>query len=251
MNFLKYSANGNDFILLPYPASIPSKEAVKDSCDRHFGIGADGMLILENGNPEPRMRIFNADGNEADMCANGLRIAFTYLSNQKRELKLRTRNGLYSAELVNGKIRVEMSEIHDAGAISIDPAPFQRSYFVSTGVPHIVLLAASVAVENFNEIVLPFRNYPGLRTGANVNLVEVPNTTEQSAIVRTFERGVEGETLSCGTGLTASALALREWFGWMGHIHLRSRGGDHVIDLGEKVTFSGDVKLCFSGEIKL
>ncbi len=251
MNFLKYTANGNDFILLHNPDSLPVEAEIARLCDRHFGVGADGMLVLSSHEESHRMRIFNSDGREADMCANGLRIAFTYLNRLgEGELRLSTKNGFYSARMIEGRATVEMTEITDEDMYHIEAPGFLRSYYVSTGVPHIVLLTESVSVADFKKTVLPYRHHPELKNGANVNLVEVPTETEQFAIVRTFERGVEGETLSCGTGMTATALALRHWFHWKDQIRLRSKGGDHLVELGEKVYYSGDVQLCFEGKIE-
>jgi diaminopimelate epimerase len=252
MKFSKYSANGNDFILLNDPQPIPSSEEIRQICDRHFGIGADGVLILIRSAVIPMMKIFNSDGNEADMCANGLRIAFTHLENEGvKDLKLSTKNSSYTANLIDGRVTVEMTEVRDHDLFKINAPEFKRSFYVSTGVPHIVLLADSVGIENFTQAVKPFRYYPGLKDGANVNLVEIPSEKSNFALVRTFERGVEDETLSCGTGLTASALALGHWFDWKGHIKLRTKGGDHTVNLGEKIYYSGDVKFCFHGELDL
>lgn len=250
MNFLKFSANGNDFILLPSPHRIPSAEEIRQLCDRHFGIGADGILVLIEASGKAEMKIFNSDGMEADMCANGLRIAFTFLHDQgAKDLKLSTKNSTYSAKVIDGKITVEMTEILDIDEKKIEAPGFLRSFYVSTGVPHIVLLTKSISVEDFSETVRPYRHYLGLPAGANVNLVEVPSESDQFALVRTFERGVEAETLSCGTGITASALALKQWFNWYGKIQIRTKGGDHTVNLGEKIFYSGEVKLCFRGEI--
>lgn len=250
MNFFKYSANGNDFILLVNPELIPSHQKIQHLCSRHFGIGADGVLILTHGLNGIRMRIFNSDGHEADMCANGLRIAFTHLHGLGEPLELSTRNGFYSAQKADGKIKVEMTEIAEKNFVSIDAPGFLRSFYVSTGVPHIVLLTQSVSVPNFRDVILPYRHHPLLPKGANVNLVEILSEERKIAKIRTFERGVEDETLSCGTGLTASALALNHWFQWEGDIQLQTRGGEHLITLGEKVFFSGDVTFCFQGEIE-
>lgn len=247
ISFHKYSANGNDFILFVDQGVTPGSAWVQELCHRYFGIGADGVLTLETATAMPKMRIYNSDGAEADMCANGLRIAFSHLASLGKELRLQTRNGTYSASKENGRIVVEMSEIRGIDSVAIKAPGFARSFFVNTGVPHIVLEVASVDVEGFTDLVRPFRYYPGLKAGANVNIVATVG--EQKAEVRTFERGVEGETLSCGTGLTATALALRNWYDWKGDFCLRTRGGDHLIRLGEKVYFSGDVKLSFHGEV--
>lgn len=249
MKFYKYSANGNDFILFISPSRIPSEKEMRQICDRHFGIGGDGVLILTPAKDSTQMRIFNSDGREADMCANGLRSAFTYLRSLNKDLKISTKNGIYFANVVNGKIQVEMTEIRDPGSIKIEAPGFLNSYYVSTGVPHILLLTKSLDVENFGNIIRPYRHFPGLPAGANVNLIEIPDSSNKMARVRTFERGVEAETLSCGTGLTASALALQHWFGWEGKISLQTKGGDHVVEIGEKVYFSGEVHLSFVGEV--
>jgi diaminopimelate epimerase len=255
MNFSKYSGNGNDFIILDHPDVIPNSQQIQKMCDRNFGIGADGVLIYTS---EPhldgRMRIFNADGGEAEMCANGLRCLFTYLDGQattkKQRYTLATMNGVYSACKRDHKFAVEMCEVKDKNLAVIPPHPFEKAFTVNTGVPHLIFLGKKIRELDFIQTVRPFRYHPNFPKGTNVSLVEVL-PEEKSAYVRTYERGVEDETFSCGTGLTASALALSHWLGWQGDITLFTKGGKQMVQVGDHILYSGEVTFCFKGAYPL
>ena len=142
-----------------------------------------------------------------------------------------------------------MAEIKDENAYDFSGLhPFEKSFYVNTGVPHLVFLAQNVKDLDIRKVAPLYRSHSSLPNGANVSFVEMTKDNFQTAYVRTFERGVEDETYSCGTGLTATALAFRFWFGWKGDIHLFNKGGEQKVEVGEKVFYSGDVKFCFSGE---
>lgn len=252
MKFYKYSANGNDFVVFDHPSRTFTASEIQRICDRHFGVGADGVLILEaSQKASGRMRIFNADGGEAEMCANGLRCLFTHLRqhHSSQQLTLETMNGLYEAFDREGSLAVEMSEIRDQGRYQLSTPDFEASYYVNTGVPHFLLLGKDIRGLNLDGVVKPYRHHPDFPGGANIDLVEILSTDKQEVWVRTFERGVEGETLSCGTGITATALALREWLGWKGVITMHTRGGRQQVELGERILYSGEVICCFSGDL--
>lgn len=256
MIFSKYSANGNDFIIVKDPERDLSAFIIEKMCDRHFGIGADGVLyLLKSDKADARMRIFNSDGREAEMCANGLRALVHYwdsLQNVKKpSYKIETMNGIYEVFCTNGKVQIEMSEISQE---NLYPAPelhsFEKSFFINTGVPHLVLLGTNkdIAIKELGSKYRFHKNFP---KGTNVNFVEVKSGDTQEAYVRTYERGVEDETFSCGTGLTATALALSHWFGWKGLIKLSNKGGNQEVLVGDKVFYSGEITFCFQGEYSL
>lgn len=254
--FHKYSANGNDFIILDHPPVIPSPTRIQQLCHRLFGIGADGVLILSSEfEVDGRMQIFNADGGEAEMCANGLRCLFTYLDHQlmdkKESYRLATMNGIYGGFRQGESFAVEMSELKDKNKFTSPFNEFARSFYINTGVPQLVFLCSQIEQLSIKEVARKYRYHPTFPQGTNVNFVEIIPDQFQAALVRTYERGVEDETYSCGTGLTATSLALVEWLGWQGKIKLTSKGGEHLLQVGEKVFLSGDVSFCFQGEVIL
>lgn len=255
MEFSKYSGNGNDFIILDHPAKLPTSSQIQKMCDRQFGIGADGVLIyLSEPDLDGRMRIFNADGGEAEMCANGLRCLFTYLDEKAQTKKtsytLATMNGEYTARKLNNKFAIEMSEIKEQNLSTVPAHPFEKAFTINTGVPHLVFLGKNIKDLDIVLTVRPFRYHPNFPNGTNVSLVELL-PEKQSAYVRTYERGVEDETFSCGTGLTASALALSHWLSWQGEITLFTKGGKQHVQVGDKILYSGEVLFCFKGEYPL
>lgn len=257
VKFVKYSGNGNDFIILDHPQLSLTPEMVQKLCRRHFGVGADGVLTLTSAPGfDGEMRIFNADGGEAEMCGNGLRCLATFLddsqSKKKESYQIKTMNGSYTVVKKNGSFAIEMSEIKDKNLYDLsDFKEFEKSFFINTGVPHLIFLSQEIKKLDMKVVAPKYRydsRFPG---GSNVSLVEVMDNDKQIAYVRTYERGVEDETYSCGTGLTASALALSEWLGWKGDITLVNLGGKQSVSLGEKILYSGEVTRAFIGEVEL
>jgi diaminopimelate epimerase len=252
--FFKYSANGNDFILLDNPSGLLLPQTIERMCDRHFGIGADGVLVLnKSAVADARMQIFNADGGEAEMCGNGLRCLVTYFDSIQQQPKdiytIQTMNHIYQTYRVDKTFALGMNEISDQQLMNLpELKAYARNFFVNTGVPHLVLLTPKVDEIDVKRQGAEYRYHPAFAKGANINFLEVLDQARPEVRVRTYERGVEDETFSCGTGLTACALALQQWFGWSGSIVLRTKGGRHVMELGEQLLFSGEVTFCFKGE---
>ncbi len=257
LKFSKYSGNGNDFVILDNPAVKLEPSLISKLCDRHFGVGADGVLVLqEEKDADGRMRIYNADGGEAEMCANGLRCLVTYIDEKAQKKKdtylIKTMNSQYRVTREDGAFAIEMSEIKDKNLYDLSTFhEFDRSYFVNTGVPHLVFSAKKVKDLDLKAVAPRYRHHSIFPNGSNVSFLEVDEAQPQTAYVRTFERGVEDETHSCGTGLTAAALALNFWLDWKGKITLRTLGGTQIVKLAETVTYSGEVTLCFHGEFPL
>jgi diaminopimelate epimerase len=257
LSFVKYSGNGNDFVILDHPKALPSRATVERLCSRHFGVGADGVLVLSDSSvADARMQIFNADGGEAEMCANGLRCLVTYwdsIAAKKKDLYLiQTMNSVYPVVRKGKTFALEMSEIKDQNIFDLSAfTEFEKKFYVNTGVPHLVLLTDDAKKIDLKKIAPFYRYHPLFSKGVNVSLVEVVGRAQQLAYVRTYERGVEDETHSCGTGLTATALALKHWLGWQGDIKLETLGGEQIVSLSDKVLYSGEVTFCFKGEIEL
>jgi diaminopimelate epimerase len=255
LSFYKYSGNGNDFIIMD---ETPLEEKVlAQLCDRHFGIGADGVLMMgSSSRGDTKMRIFNADGKEAEMCGNGLRCVASHLDAmapvKKDSYLIETMNAVYPVLRKNTSFALEMSEIKDQNIYDLSSFKgYSNSFFINTGVPHLVFLCNEAKKVDIKKEGAFYRFHSMFPNGTNVNFVEVMDTSSQSAYVRTYERGVEDETFSCGTGLTASALALSHWLGWKGNIHLKNKGGNQIVSIGDKIFFSGEVLFCFKGEVEV
>jgi len=255
--FVKYSGNGNDFIIINQPGLNLDSSLVKRLCDRHFGIGADGILAIgPSQTADIRMQIYNADGGEAEMCGNGLRCLVTFIDSISKEKKdkysVQTMNTIYQVIRSNGAFAIEMSEIKDKDLYDLSVfRQFEKRFFVNTGVPHLVFLTKHARKIDIKQTAPQFRNHPMFPKGTNVSFVELLDSEKQLAYSRTYERGVEDETLSCGTGLTAVGLALSEWYGWKGEIHLQTLGGNQTVKIADKVLYSGEVTFCFRGDFEI
>jgi diaminopimelate epimerase len=254
--FVKYSGNGNDFIILSDETKL-SPQAIEKLCDRNFGIGADGVITLgKSTKGDAQMRIYNADGGEAEMCGNGVRCLATYLDSisptKKDTYLIETMNAVYPIMRKGKTFALEMTEIKDKNLHDLSIFhDYQKSFFINTGVPHLVFLTNDAKRIEIKLQGPKYRFHPMFPKGTNVTFVQVLDEKTQTAYARTYERGVEDETFSCGTGLTATALALSEWLGWKGEINLKTKGGSQVVSLTDKVLYSGEVFECFKGEVEL
>jgi diaminopimelate epimerase len=219
IHFYKMTGTGNDFILIDNRTRIIDADHCRDfvrrACRHKVSVGADGMILIEN-DPEAdfRWRFFNADGSEAEMCGNGARCAarFAYLTGivDKPGMTFRTLAGIISAELLDMKVKVQMPLPHSL-CLDIDLDAEGRSFHLdslNSGVPHAVCL-----LKDENELEgtdvrrwgNPLRHHLHFQpAGTNVNFVCIDDA--HHIRVRTYERGVEGETLACGTGSIASVL---------------------------------------------
>jgi diaminopimelate epimerase len=227
--FHKFHGSGNDFIMIDdrnrsFPAD---SETIRQMCDRHFGIGADGLILLRlREGVDFDMIYFNSDGEESTMCGNGGRCiaAFAdFLSLAGREMRFQAADGIHVAEITGAQgnqwnVRLRMSDVNSLTATSTE-------YRLDTGSPHLVLFRKDVASLHVREEGHLIRYSDRFKSeGININFVQ---STDNELFVRTYERGVESETLSCGTGVTASALA---WAHKSGHpggtLNVRTSGGN-------------------------
>jgi diaminopimelate epimerase len=252
ISFYKYQGTGNDFVMIDNRIDCFPKndiEFVKKLCDRRFGIGADGLILLEE-HPllDFRMVYYNADGNLSSMCGNGGRCIVKFakqLGIIGDYTKFEAVDGLHEATIIEGQVLLRMNDVKNI-IISEDHT------FLNTGSPHHVEL-----VENLKEFDVKI-NGASLRhtiygtDGANVNFVE--QTGENIFSVRTYERGVEDETLSCGTGVTAVALSLFETrVVDYNRVTLRTLGGilkvrfDHSNGIYSNVYLEGPASFVFKG----
>ncbi|MEI8364900.1 MAG: diaminopimelate epimerase [Parachlamydiaceae bacterium] len=243
ISFAKYSGCGNDFIVVDNRQInlAPHPEMVARLCHRQRGIGADGVIFLETSSSASfRMRIFNADGSEAEMCGNGIRCLAHFIHSTSDPVvstfTIQTMHQEMHVVVNDNIVTVVMpppTEAIRVQDIYVDEARFFL-HTVDTGVPHVILF-----VEDINQSEL-FTVAPRIRfhqdfypRGTNVNFAQVlPNKT---VAVRTYERGVEQETLACGTGAVAVALAAAAAYGIPAPITIRTRSGDCL-----SIDFQGD-----------
>ncbi len=268
--FTKLQGNGNDFILIDESQQEIIPEEMKGGfaalyCDRRFGIGADGVLFLQaSDKADVRMRLFQPDESEAAMCGNGIRCLAKYAHDAGYAKES------CSVETGAGVVPVTMRYADDEFTATITmPTPaFERSaipavgngeyreeirgftvYAANTGVPHAVIFVKEIGAVDIAAVGPAIRNHPTFPEGANVNFVE--EAGNDTLRIRTFERGVEAETFSCGTGATASA-AVAHHLGNVGEtVRVETKGGPLIIRFGEAVTMEGPAETVFSGVIPL
>ena len=269
--FVKLQGNGNDFILIDEIEGELIPEEMKPKfaslyTDRRFGIGGDGVLFLAKGEKVPmKMRIFNPDESEADMCGNGIRCLAKYIVDKgysKDSFAIETRAGVIQ---VNAKYdqeeefmatigmpvpRFDRKDIPATGEGDYKEEILENTvYAVNTGVPHAVIFVDEVGAVEIEEVAPAIRNHHTFPQGANVNFVEKKG--ENHLHIRTYERGVEAETLSCGTGAMASAAVARK-LGMVGDtVQVETVGGPLVVRLGEKNEMEGPARTVFTGSLEL
>ena len=253
VNFFKYQATGNDFVIINNLNSFFNKNDTKliaRLCDRRFGIGADGLILLESSSDfDFKMIYFNADGRESSMCGNGGRciVAFARRLGMINDTTIFTAvDGPHEAKIEASQISLKMQDVksikNKAGGIILD-----------TGSPHYVSMCKDLDNLNVQIEGAKIRNAsPFLEDGINVNFVD-PIDSENFAI-RTYERGVEGETLSCGTGATAVAIAMHASQKTNSNcITLQTQGGDLEVQFRSKeasyvdIWLRGSVRYVYEG----
>lgn len=253
--FYKYQGTGNDFIIIDNRHDIFDKnntKLVKQLCDRRFGIGADGLILLENHEGvDFKMVYYNSDGNESTMCGNGGRclVAFAkeigVIDNEATFLAI---DGIHHAKIEGDIVKLQMQ---DVSSIEV----FNNHVFLDTGSPHHVEVRENIDKIDIKKEGASIRyGQPYNEEGANVNFVEKIEDSVFS--VRTYERGVEGETFSCGTGVTAVGIAMNAT-GMTEHnlITLQTKGGDLKVSFKQKgnqynnIWLIGPATLVYKGEI--
>ena len=203
--FNKYQGTGNDFIIIDNRKEVfdpENSKLINQLCDRRFGIGADGLILIGNSSEfDFEMKYFNSDGLESSMCGNGGRCASAFAIKEKiadNKLTFKAIDGIHQALYEDGIIRLQMNNVPEIKKI-------KGNYFINTGSPHCVIFRNNIDnTDVYNEGKSTRLSDDYAPDGTNVNFVE---TDKNGIYVRTFERGVEDETLSCGTGVTASAIA--------------------------------------------
>lgn len=262
--FHKMSGTGNDFIMIDnrthfFP--VQNNKLITDLCDRRKGIGADGIILIEpSKNNNFRMRIINSDGTEAEMCGNGARCAVLFahkLGIIQKECTVETLAGELQGSLNENYVRLNMGipkDLKDPVALSFKESLLEV-YFVNTGVPHAVIFVEDIKTVNVFETGRFIRTHDHFKPkGTNCNFVQIVDSS--NILVRTYERGVEDETYSCGTGTCASAIisALHKGLQWP--ITSTTQLGDTLIvdskiqkgNENQEFYFSGAVNIAYKGE---
>lgn len=266
LRFTKMNGAGNDFVMIDNRAGDVqlSREQIARICDRHRGVGADGVLLIEkaqNG-ADFRMRYYNADGGEAEMCGNGARCfaRFTHrVANASDKISFETPAGVIGAQLQGELVRLNMSDPTDLRLnvpLSIDGED-AIVHYINSGVPHVIVPVARVEMVKVRERGAAIRQHKNFSPkGANVNFLE--KRDKRKIAIRTYERGVEDETLACGTGVVASALIFATLEKIDGPIRMLVRGGselevdfDKIDNSFRNVTLTGPAEFVFEGEIEI
>ena len=223
--FYKMQASGNDFVLIEAIAKLKGRfysKLAKVICQRKLSLGADGLLVIESSKQADfKMRIFNSDGSEAEMCGNGARCAAfwakTRLGRKKTDIVLETKAGIVESEAKDFKQEGPLGDSAEVGIKVMNPYGFKQNLtlkvfgrqlkvnFINTGVPHTVVFVSdldNIDIEDIGREIRFHRQFAP--AGTNVDFVEILD--KNFIKVRTYERGVEAETLACGTGSIASAI---------------------------------------------
>ncbi len=240
--FYKYQGTGNDFVIIDNRNDLFPKNnhsLIAKMCERKFGIGADGLLLLENNNDvDFTMVYYNADGNLGSMCGNGGRciVHFAkYLNVINEKTVFEAVDGIHEASIKNEIVSLKMNDVEDIHINS-------NFIFLNTGSPHHVEMVTDLKNYEVEEKGAHIRNYTYGKEGSNINFVEQINNNLFA--VRTFERGVEAETLSCGTGVTAVAIALSVTNKIDNNsVILQTEGGDLMVRFNKKDTTFSDIYL--------
>ena len=259
LNFYKYQGTGNDFVILDNRQGEYSNltiQQVNFLCDRRFGIGADGLMLLNNKpGYDFEMKYYNADGRESSMCGNGGRCLVKFAYHQgihKNTYLFSAIDGDHEAEIdLDGTVSLKMRDVYEIK--SVNGGDFE----LNTGSPHYIKLVNHLdKLDVFNLGKMIRNNTKYSKDGINVNFVEQLNDDEIS--VRTYERGVEDETLSCGTGVTAAALACYHNENGYNDVTVHTRGGKLNVEYDrideneyKNIWLSGPAEKVYEGEIEL
>lgn len=253
-DFYKYHGTGNDFVMIDgRDGRFFSAQQIRSLCNRHFGIGSDGLLIIRNDDElDFKMEFFNPDGSEATFCGNGARCIVKF-ANQlgivENKCEFVAKDGKHSAEILNDKVSLRMIDIADIKV-------FDDLIYLNTGTHHTAVFVDDVEAIDINSVAAKIRfdnRFSPL--GTNVNFIQA---YEDGIKVRTYEKGVEAETLSCGTGVVASALAycLKNDFS-LQEIKVKVKGGNLEVKFEKdnerfiNVFLIGPAVLVYSGEIEI
>ena len=267
--FTKLSGSGNDFILIdhrtPFLPEATLSQWVAKICAHRLSVGADGVILIEPSNPSGygrtdfRWRLFNADGSRAEMSGNGGRCAARFAHAKgiaKAVMVFETPAGLIQAEVVGDQVKIRFTDPTDFRwrlAVTIDGAS-REGHFVNTGVPHLVYLMDDVDAVDLIPLGRASRFHPFFQpAGTNVNVIQKLDSHRLK--IRTYERGVEDETLACGTGAVASALVAASVAGVQSPVTLLPKGQPLTVSFSREgdrfkdIYLAGDARIVYDGEM--
>lgn len=266
IEFDKMEGTGNDFVFIdnrdgkvPDPAK---RQLAIDSCHRRFGIGADGMAFVENDSEfDFRWDFYNSDGSIAEMCGNGARCAARFANKigaAGGAMTFRSLAGPIRAELTERGAKVQLTDVAvPAGQEIIEVDDRQQAVWsLNSGVPHVVVLSGdldAIEVKRVGALIRCHEHFAP--AGVNVNFISPGR--DDSLSIRTYERGVEDETLACGTGSVAASIIAVKFLGKKSPILVRTRGGELLVHLtldGDKavsVFLEGPARTVFSGAMEI
>lgn len=257
LHFFKYQGTGNDFVILDnrnWSFTSLTKERIRLLCDRRFGVGGDGLILL---NPHTgydfEMKYYNSDGSESSMCGNGGRCLVKFAYDQgirKNEYNFIAIDGPHLAEIDDqGIVSLKMKNVSAIKEIGGD-------FILDTGSPHYVKMVSEVMDVDVYHKGMDIR-YSGEYAGEGINVNFVEQKRPDEITVRTYERGVEDETLSCGTGVTASALACYHNEAGYNYVKVTTRGGKLTVRFDrngngsfENIWLCGPAVKVFEGSIE-
>lgn len=247
LRFWKLSGAGNDFVLVRR-ASLRGRSPrtlAKTLCDRKRGIGADGLLVVSSGRA-PRLDYYNADGSEA-FCGNGTRCAASWLMKRRKNasIRLKTSAGILAARSISkGRVSVSMPTPGPIRVKWVNTSSREyKAYLINTGVPHAVVFVPDTQTVSVESVGRVLRR----KLGANINFVA---TRGQRLAIRTYERGVETETLACGSGAVAAAAVACALRRARPPVEIQTPGGLLKVDFSSGVTLEGPAEIVFTGEIR-
>lgn len=259
LQFYKYQGTGNDFIIADnrkQEYSGLTTAQIHHICGRHFGIGADGFMLLnEKEGYDFEMIYYNADGKEGSMCGNGGRCIVKFASHigiHRSVYHFLASDGPHEAEIdIDRIVSLKMKDVKGI-------TKYHSDYILNTGSPHYIKIVADVMNENVLKEGQEIRYHKDFKTeGINVNFVELTDEPDK-IIVRTYERGVENETLSCGTGVTAAALVCYHNEKGFNDVEVKTLGGKLSVEFDrigdehyENIWLCGPAIRVFSGSIEL
>jgi diaminopimelate epimerase len=263
--FFKMCGSGNDFVFFdartprPEDELLETEQAIQALCARGTGVGADGVVFLGTSSLATiRMRYYNSDGSRATLCGNATlcatRLAVELGAASATGLTIETDAGVMSARIRGGQPEIDFAPVREVRSSALHPkgSGERRIGFALAGVPHLVVEVDDVDSVELDSRGRQLRFDPSLAEGANVNFV---SPAEDGAwLMRTYERGVEGETLACGTGAVASATLLGSWGASAGPTRIITRSGRPLVvrpGAGESgPSLGGEGRIVFTGRLR-
>ncbi len=265
ITFSKMSGSGNDFIIIDNRShctdGIDMSQFITSVCRRKMSVGADGLILIEpSDKADFRWRFYNSDGSRAEMCGNGARCAarFAYVNGIAGEnLTFETDAGIVSGQVNADRVKVKMPDPTDLRldySIELAMGPLTVSS-INTGVPHVVIMQDAIEAVDVFGLGREIRNHEIFApAGTNVNFICQQGPAKLA--IRTYERGVEDETLACGTGSIASALVSSIKLNWTSPINLLTRSGESLTiyftensGIFNDVYLEGDARIIYTAKL--